>query len=218
MAVGVLDLGRQLREGAAEGRQEHHRIEAESVGADRLARDLAGGPADGHQGFRIVGAAQCDQGAHQRGAAVVDAGHLLEQCPDVVGIALRIAEARRVVGGVDAGQAAEGIDAQSGVVGDGRQAGGGRGMARLRQRVLDEGAEGLGGLAHAQVGLPHQLEAQWRQERLQLGELAGIVGGEDELHGGIRVPFRPPAPDAAVRRVRRCPWPPGRAARPSRRA
>ena len=41
MAVGVLHLGRQLREGLPEGGDEHHRVEAEAVLAHRRARDLA---------------------------------------------------------------------------------------------------------------------------------------------------------------------------------
>ena len=63
-------------------------------------------------------------------------------------------------------------------------------MAGLGQRVLDEGAEGLFGLADAEFGLPHQLDAERREQGLQLRQLAGVVGCQYQLHVSAPPPDR----------------------------
>jgi hypothetical protein len=102
VAVGVLDLGRELRKCLAEGGQVHHRVEAEAVAADGRLCDLADHAADGDERFRVVMAAQRDERADERGATIDDAVELFEQRFHVVGIALGVAELRGVVRGVDA--------------------------------------------------------------------------------------------------------------------
>ena len=61
-----------------------------------------------------------------------------------------------------------------------RQAAGLRRMARLGQRVLDEGEVRLLGLGDAQLALRHQLQRQRREQRLQLGQLLGVVGRQHQ--------------------------------------
>src|SRR5690606_36439713 len=99
-------------------------------------------------------------------------------------IALGQAVLRGVVRRVHARQAAESLDAQAGVVGQRGQAALARRVARLGERILDEGAVRLGRLGNAELGLAHEFHAQRREQRLQLGQLARVVGREDQLHAG----------------------------------
>src|SRR6185295_5929561 len=82
----------------------------------------------------------------------------------------------------DARRAAERIDAQPRVVGDRRRVGGARRVARLRERVLDEGRMRLVGLGDAELALRDELDRQRREERGELGELGAVVRREDEPH------------------------------------
>ena len=54
-------------------------------------------------------------------------------------------------------------------------------MARLGERVLDEGRVRLVGFGDAQLGLGHHLEAERREHLAELAELAGVAAGEDEF-------------------------------------
>src|SRR5204863_4152503 len=74
------------------------------------------------------------------------------------------------------------VDAEARVVGDRRAAGGARGMTRLGERVLDEGDVRLLRLVDGQRALGDELDAERREQLGQLGELAGVVGGEDQPH------------------------------------
>jgi hypothetical protein len=100
---------------------------------------------------------------------------------------------RCIDGRLHAGLAAQRIDAQAGIVGHGRQAGGRRGVPRLGQRVLDERVMRLLGLGHAERALGDQLDRQRGEQLPQLGELLRVVRGQDQPH---RMPLR-----AAWRRV-----------------
>jgi hypothetical protein len=82
---------------------------------------------------------------------------------------------------VHARLAAECRHAQAGVVGERRQAGELRGMARLGQGVLEEGAVRLLGLGDGEGRLRQHLDVEGREQRGELAQLAGVVGGEDEL-------------------------------------
>ena len=86
------------------------------------------------------------------------------------------------VGGAHAGLAAEGVHAQASVVGHGGQAAGTAGVAGLGQGVFNEGVERFLGLGNAQLGLADELDAQGREHGLELGQLARVVGGQDQLH------------------------------------
>ncbi|MNC95699.1 hypothetical protein D3C83_128830 [compost metagenome] len=50
-------------------------------------------------------------------------------------------------------------------------------MARLGERVLDEGAVRLLGLGDAQFRLRHDLHAERGQHLAELAQLAGVVAG-----------------------------------------
>ena len=101
---------------------------------------------------------------------------LFQQGTHVVVVAFLVAELGAVISSVHAGQAAKGIHAHAGIVGQRGQACVLRRKPCLGQGVFDKGAEGLLGLAHAQIGLAHQLHAQGRKHGLQLGQLAAVVG------------------------------------------
>ena len=82
---------------------------------------------------------------------------------------------------INAGGAAEGGDAESGIVGEGRQAGKLGGMTGLGQRIFDEGAVRLLGFRNAELALGDDFETERRQQCVQLVHLLGVVGGEDDL-------------------------------------
>ena len=180
--MGIFDLGGQLGKGLAELGDVHHGVEPETVAAARLAGDLAHHATHGDQGLGVLRAAHGDQGADHGGTAVVLALHLLQQGTHVGVVAFFVAKLRGVVGGVHPGQTTKGIHAQACVVGQRRQAGVRAGKARLGQGVFNKGTVRLFGLAHAQVGLAHQLDAQGHQHGLQLGKFAAVVGCENQFH------------------------------------
>ena len=83
-----------------------------------------------------------------------------------------------------AGLAAERIDAKAGIVRERRQLRRPARMARLGKGVLDERVVRLVGFGDAERRLRHELERR-RQDGLQLPQLAGIGGGEDDLHFSV---------------------------------
>ena len=182
MAVGVFDCSGQLGKGFAQLGQEHHRVKTKAVAAASFAGDVADDAAHGNQRLGVLWAAHGHQRADQRGAAVVLVLHLLQQSAHVVVIAFVVAKLRAVVRRVHARQAAKGVDAQAGVVGNGGQAGVGGGKARFGQGVFNKGAVRLLGLAHAQVGLANQLHAQRGEHGLQFGQFAEVVGCQYDFH------------------------------------
>ena len=187
MAVRVLHLHGQLGKGLAKFGNEHDGIKPKTVAAAWFGGDLAHHAAHSNQRLRVLRAAHGHQGADHGGAAVRDALHLFQQRTHVVGVAFFVAELGAVVGRVHARQAAKGVHAHARIVSQRGQAGVLRGKAGLGQRVLDKGAEGLFGLAHAQVALAHQFHAQRGKHGLQLGELALVVGCQYEFHSQIRL-------------------------------
>jgi len=100
--------------------------------------------------------------------------------------------APRVIGGIHAGLAAERRHAKPRIVGERGQARGLGGVARLGERVLEEGPMGLFRLGHAPVRLRHGVDPKRPEHRLQLAQLAGIVRRNDDLlgHGEAPVPGR----------------------------
>ena len=80
-----------------------------------------------------------------------------------------------------AGRAAQRLDADAGIVGQRRQAAFAADVARLGQRVLDEGAVRLFGLGDAELRLRQHLDAERREHALELAQLAGIVGCDDQF-------------------------------------
>ena len=144
--------------------------------------------AAGDDGLRVVGVAHQRQRAVEAGVAVGLAGQAFEQQGVVAGVGLGLAgEARRQ----HAGGAAEDVDAQPGVVGEGRQAGGAGGVAGLGDGVLDEAGVGLFGFAHVEGRLGQHLDAQRGEQRGEFLEFAGVAAGEHEfVHGGAPMGVR----------------------------
>ena len=89
-------------------------------------------------------------------------------------------------GGEDAGGAAEDVDAEAGVVGDGGEAGGlGEGVG-LEEGVLGEGDAGFLDVGDVGVGVGAdevEVEVGVGEDGPELGDLAGVAGGEDEATG-----------------------------------
>ena len=100
----------------------------------------------------------------------------------------------RPVGGVDAGGAAERVDLDAEIVGEGGQAAGGRGGVRLDAGVADEGLLGLRRLGEAERGGRDDLDREGREQVGDLGELAAVVGGDHQP------PAREPAGHATAAR------------------
>jgi hypothetical protein len=187
VAVGVFDFHWQLRKGLAELGNPHHRVKAETVAAGRFARDVANDAADRNQRLGVLRAAHRHQGADQGGAPVVDVAHLRQQCLHVVVIALLKSELGRVEGRLDTGQAAKGIDAQAGIVGQRRQAAELGSVARFGQGVFDKRAVGFRRFGDAQLALRHQFKTQGRKHGAQLGQLAQVVGCQNNFLHKIRL-------------------------------
>ncbi len=82
---------------------------------------------------------------------------------------------------MDAGLAAERIDHQTGIVGEGGAAGRDRGGHRLDARVVGEGACRFpSGSAQAELAGRLRGDAIRREQLAHFGELAGIVGGDHQ--------------------------------------
>mgnify|MGYP001261245699 CR=1 FL=1 len=88
-----------------------------------------------------------------------------------------------VAGRVDAGCAAQGVDRESGVVGQRRQARDAGGVTRLDQGVFDEGQAGFLGFDIGEVALRADGDAV-TQHGLEFSELALVVAGEHQLTEG----------------------------------
>ena len=85
--------------------------------------------------------------------------------------------------GMNSRLAAERIDRQAGIVGEGGQAGGlGRGL-RLDPRVGAEAGAGFLGLRELELARRHRVDAERREQVAHLGELARIVRGDDQAAG-----------------------------------
>mmetsp|Transcript_60047 Transcript_60047/g.142177 ORF Transcript_60047/g.142177 Transcript_60047/m.142177 type:complete len:218 (-) Transcript_60047:677-1330(-) len=216
MAVDVLFGGAQFGHGATQRRDEHQRVIAEPALAARRRQDAAGPPTHRDQRLGIGRAAHGHQRADEPCGAVFAACQLAQQPFVVGGIGLLAAGVQRVAGGAHAGRPPERVHTEARVVGQCRQATGQRRMPRLGQRVLGKGVERLVGLRDAQAALGDQLDAQRREQALQLGKLLRVVGGEHEPHGlkpwSART-GRPAGPPA----TRGCPDRRGPAARSFRR-
>jgi hypothetical protein len=165
------------------------RVVAEAALAARRVDDLAVPQPVGDHRLRIVGVAHQHQRAVVVGAAVGVPGELARP-------AARCSRRRPAaveVGGIarraHAGRAAQRRHADAGVVGDRRQPGVRARMARLGERVLDEGANGSSASPTPSADCGRSSMPERREQRLHLAQLAGVAGGEHH-------------PRAAPRRVR----------------
>ncbi|MNT01611.1 hypothetical protein D3C72_1360840 [compost metagenome] len=110
--------------------------------------------------------------------AIGDVGHCFQQL-GVVGRC--IGRMARIARAVQPRRTAEGIDDQSRIIGQRRQAGRFAGGARLQQRVLDEGQAGLFHIAQAQFGGRSDLQRQVGEDFLHFHQLASVVAGQYQL-------------------------------------
>ncbi len=102
--------------------------------------------------------------------------------------------------GMNAGLPAQRFHDQTGIVGEGRQAGGGRsGRFRLDGGVLGKARAGLLRFAELQLARRNRIDAICRQQVAHFPQLAGIVGGDDELarDGAVLCRFGQPGHDVA---------------------
>ena len=189
------------------------RVVAEALRAAHGGGDGAG--ADARRDQHPVARSQPHEHADEGGAPVLDPLELLEQPAAVVGVGrLRAGVARAE----DAGPPVERVHRQAGVVGHHHGVRGRLGAQRggLDPGVLQERGPGLGGVEA--VGRAAHLGAG--EQRLELGDLVPVAGGEDDLQrgapsggragGGDRrelrrgeLADRPPRPGRAARRARR---------------
>ena len=124
-------------------------------------------------------------------------------------VGLVVPVAARPAGGEDAGGAVQDVDAEAGVVGDGGEAGGAGEGVGLQQRVLGEGDAGFLDVGDVRVGVrADEVVGQTGvgEDGLELGELAGVAGGEDQAGHApqYRDPRRPAPPGIAESSVRFC--------------
>ena len=81
---------------------------------------------------------------------------------------------------IDARRAVERIDRKPGIVRERRKSGGLRRRFRLDAGIRREGRAGFFRLGQVQVARRYGLDAVGREQLAHLGELARIVGGDDE--------------------------------------
>ncbi|MNN21699.1 hypothetical protein D3C81_1350300 [compost metagenome] len=97
-----------------------------------------------------------------------------------LGVVGRVALAVGVARGVDARRAAEEVHGEPGVIGQRRQAGHPRGVARLEDGVLDEGQAGFFRLHVAEFADGAHVH-MLAEHGLQFLEFAGVVTGQHQL-------------------------------------
>ena len=212
MAARMLGGGVQFCCGALQLHVEEHRVVAEPTLAARRMQDAAGPAAFGDDRLRVIGRAQQhDHRVEVRRALRV--GHLPQVIEQLGDVRLRIAMAAGVARGVQARCAAERVHAQARVVAERGQARGLRGMARLQQRVLDEGQPRFVDIAHAEFRLRVQCIAGIGEQLAQLDELAGVAARKHQALRGEIVHRDQSAASASRCAANNCAMPPS--ARPS---
>ena len=162
--------------------REEHRVVAETAAAARREQHAAFPHAFGDQRLRVVGVAQQREHADEaRGAAFVrHVAQRIQQFGDIRGV---VAVTARVARAVQTRRAVQRIDAQTGIVGQRRQAGGARGVTRLEDRVLDERQSSFLGILDAEFGLRVQIDTGIAEQIAQFRELSRIAAGQHQFHG-----------------------------------
>ncbi len=181
MADAVLHGGGQLSKGlvVSVGREDRVIAEAESPPLGE-GQDAVDAPLDHHH--RPVGPGH-RQGAGEPGREVVRPGLVqprLDLAHGQVEVPLRASPARRVHPRLPV----QGGDGDAGIVGDGDQAAGPRGGARLDHGVAGEGGLGLVRFGQAEGPGGHDLEAAV-QQGVQLARLARVMGGRHQAGSRI---------------------------------
>src|SRR5581483_6981751 len=181
MADAIFFLESEFGASTLQARIEEQRVVAEAARSARCAQDLAMPDAFGNQRLWIVGVAQKYDDAVIVRAAVGTIGKQFEQVRVVSGVRLWFAgEAGRV----HAGRPVECIDADSRIIGQGRQARVQRSVPGPRQRILDEGRMRFLGFAHVVEHLGNHLEVERGQDRRDLADVAHVVARQYQTPHG----------------------------------
>src|SRR6266849_3099377 len=189
----VIELGG----GLAEVSQEKMRIVSESVRAAGLGDDLARPASFGDDWFGILRVAQENDHAVVVSAAVALAGEQLHELFVVARIRPRLAGKPRRV---HAGLSAERPHANARIVGQRGELGAAARVARLGERVFDEGAVRFFCIGETEARLRDDLHAERGEQRLELTQLSRIGGGEHEFFHALiltREASNPTTPPAA---------------------
>ena len=173
----VLPFERQLGGGEPGRRIEEVRVVAEAAGASRRVDDRPVPRALGDDRLGIGVVPQQRQHAGVMRAAVGDAGERRDQLRVVAGVGLRLA---RVARALHARRAAERAHADAGIVGERRQLRVRARVPRLGERVLDERDVRLVRFGNAERRLRDHLDPERGEQPVELAQLAGIAGREDE--------------------------------------
>src|SRR6185295_4034472 len=182
VADAVLVTGVELRCGLVQGSYEKQGVVAEAVRAARRACNLAVPEPFGDQRISIFGVLHQHHDTDVVCASAV--GKICQQLVVVSPVSLvPVAFPPGVVGGMHAGRAAQRVDAQAGIVGERWQAGGAARVARLGERVLEEGVVRFVCLRNAELGLGKNLKLKRRQQFADLADLSRISRRKDQpLH------------------------------------
>src|SRR4029077_4764914 len=183
VADGILLGTRELRGGAVLAGRHEHRVIAEATAPARGVRDV---PLPGplrNERRTVPGASQPHDDALVAclAKAIRHLVQLGEQLAQVLLIARTFpGKARRP----HPGSPNESIHLDPGIVGERRQVCVARGVARLQQRILEEGRAGLGGGPDAEFRLGNQLHREWREQVCKLAQLPRVGAGENRAcHG-----------------------------------
>jgi hypothetical protein len=178
---GVLLILAEFGTGLAEFRDKEIGVVAEAALSAWGVDDFAVPAALGDQRLGVVGIAH----QHHHAVVVRAAAGLPREGGDELFVVARIGfRLARIAGGIHAGRAVERLDADTGVVGQRRQAGMRAGMARLGEAVLDEGDVRLGAFGDAEVGLRRGFDPERFEDARDFAQFAGVAGCDNEfIHG-----------------------------------
>lgn len=184
VADRVLLLGGEFGAGPGVALRLEDGVVAEAVGA-------GGGVAQGAPQLALDDALRAVRQGERRRAGEVGApvflGDVRELGEEQVQVRAVVPVPSRPAGGEDAGGAVQDVHTEAGVVGDGGQAGGlGQGV-RFEEGVLGEGDAGFLDVGDVRIGLRADEvvgDTCVGEDRLQLGDLSGVAGGEDQAGHG----------------------------------
>lgn len=183
MTDAIFSLEIQLGGGQTELSIEEQRIVTEAPASSGRAEDFAPPFAAGNErlGVRCMPAQDQHAGVMRApvGLAVQGGNKALVVARIRLGFSC---EARRM----HARRSAQGFDAQTRIVGQGRQSGTARRVARLGEGVFYESVMGLFGLGHGQFSLGNHFQAKRFEQAAKLSQFPRVAAGQDQFaHGRL---------------------------------